>query len=81
MKITGKTKICMSIGDPIMHSVSPIMHNAGYQAIEIDNDFIYVACHVKSGELKNCIDGIRAMNIRGASCKMHHKNEVMQSYD
>ncbi|PJE61833.1 shikimate dehydrogenase, partial [Candidatus Roizmanbacteria bacterium CG10_big_fil_rev_8_21_14_0_10_39_12] len=30
MNITGKTKLCIIIGDPVEHSLSPAMHNAAY---------------------------------------------------
>ena len=38
MNITAKTKVCMVIGDPIKHSLSPQMHNAAYEDLGIDND-------------------------------------------
>ena len=51
MNITAKTKICLVIGDPVEHSLSPQMHNAGYAALGIDDEFVYVACRVKIADL------------------------------
>src|SRR5258708_15671825 len=81
MNITAKTKICMVIGDPIEHSLSPQMHNAGYEALSIDNQYVYVGCHVALNNIETFIKGIRTMNIRGVSCTMPHKFAVMQYLD
>jgi shikimate dehydrogenase len=81
MKITAKTKICMVIGDPIEHSLSPQMHNAGYEALHIDNQFVYVACHVDVKHIENFITGVRAMRIRGISCTIPHKIAIMPYLD
>jgi shikimate dehydrogenase len=81
MKITAKTKICMVIGDPVEHSLSPRLHNAGYVALHLDDHYVYVACHVKVENIENFVRGIRAMNIRGVSCTMPHKLAVMPYLD
>lgn len=81
MKITARTKICMVIGDPVEHSLSPKIHNAGYEALNIDDQFVYVACHVNVNEIENFIKGIRAMKIRGISCTIPHKIAVMPYLD
>jgi shikimate dehydrogenase len=81
MKITAQTKICMVIGDPVGHSLSPQMHNTGYEALGIDNQFVYVACLVDVNVLENFVKGVRAMNIRGVSCTIPHKMAVMPYLD
>ena len=81
MKITGKTKICMTIGDPIEHSLSPQMHNAGLEALGLENKYVYVGCHVKIENIENFIKGVRAMNIHFISCTMPHKLAVMPYVD
>lgn len=80
-KITAKTKICMVIGDPVEHSLSPQMHNAGYESLHIDNQYVYVACQVGIEDIKKFIEGIRVMNIRGISCTVPHKIAVMPYLD
>ncbi len=79
MNITAKTKICMAIGDPIEHSLSPQMHNAGFEAAGID--YIFVASRIKVSELADFIKGIKVMGIKGISCTIPHKIEVMQYLD
>lgn len=81
MNITAKTEICMVIGDPIEHSLSPQMHNAGYAALHIDDRYVFVASHVKIHDIENFINGVRSMHIRGVSCTIPHKIAVMPYLD
>src|SRR3990167_10281149 len=81
MKISAKTKICMIIGDPVEHSLSPLMHNAGYEALDIDDQFVFTAAKVKPKDLKDVIKAVRAMNIRGLTCTIPHKIRVMKYLD
>jgi len=81
MKITGKTKICMIIGDPVEHSLSPAMHNAGYAALGIDDKYVFVASNVEIENIKSAVQAVRILNIRGLTCTMPHKIEVMKYLD
>jgi shikimate dehydrogenase len=74
-------KICMVIGDPVEHSLSPRMHNAGYRALGIDNEFVYVARKVKTDDLADFVKGVRAIGIRGVSCTIPHKIKIMKFLD
>src|ERR1700689_697025 len=81
MNITAKTKLCMSIGDPIAHSKGPELYNAVYRELGMDSEFVYVSCRVKIEDLGDFIKGVRAMDIRGVSCTLPHKVEVMKYLD
>ena len=81
MKITAKTKMCIIIGDPVEHSLSPEMHNAGYEALGIDDQYVFTGATVKSQKLKEVIKAVRAMGIRGLTCTIPHKIEVMRYLD
>jgi shikimate dehydrogenase len=81
MKITAKTKLCMVIGDPVEHSLSPQMHNAGYERLGIDGEYVFVGCNVKPEDLGDFVSGIRAMRIKGVSCTRPHKLEIMKHLD
>lgn len=81
MKISAKTKICMIIGDPVEHSLSPQMHNAAYEKLGIDNDYVYVACNIKVENMADFVKGIKAMHIRGVGCTVPHKIEVIKYLD
>ena len=51
--IDGKTRILGVIGDPIEHTFSPAMHNAGLN--ELGLNYIYLPFHVKDERLGECI--------------------------
>ncbi len=77
MNINTKTQLCCIIGDPIEHSLSPVMHNAAYQNLGLN--FAYLAFRVT--DVKAAIDGIRSLGIRGVSVTIPHKISVMQYLD
>jgi shikimate dehydrogenase len=75
--IKSLKKICCLIGDPIEHSLSPLIHNAGYQALGMD--YVYVPFQVK--DIKGAIEGLRRLGIRGASVTMPHKARAIEYVD
>lgn len=81
MRISGKTKMCIIIGDPVEHTLSPKMHNAAYEALGIDDQFVYAACRVKVEDVKHVVAAVRVMGIRGLTCTVPHKIEVMNYLD
>ncbi|MFA6171656.1 MAG: shikimate dehydrogenase [Patescibacteria group bacterium] len=74
-------KVCLIIGDPIAHSLSPAMHNAAYRALKIDNRFIFLSARIKKPEVKNAVKAVRISGIRGLTCTMPHKEAVMKFLD
>lgn len=79
MKISGRTKVCAVIGDPVEHSLSPIIHNAAFQ--HLDLDYVYLAFRVKSEGLRDAILGIRKLGIYGLNVTMPHKITVIPFLD
>ena len=77
--ISGKTGICGIIGDPIEHTMSPVMHNAAFKNKGVD--YVYLAFRVKKEELGQAIGGMRALNIKGLSITIPHKVAVIQFLD
>lgn len=77
MSINSKTKLCCIIGNPVEHSLSPIMHNAGYKALGLN--FVYTAFNVTG--VKETLLRIRALGIRGVSVTVPHKISVMPFLD
>ncbi|MCC6488677.1 MAG: shikimate dehydrogenase [Candidatus Hydrogenedentes bacterium] len=76
--ISVTTQFCAVIGNPIAHSLSPAIHNAAYNALELD--FVYVACQVE--DVKSALGGMRALgNFRGMSVTIPHKIEAMKHVD
>lgn len=72
------TRFCSVIGNPVSHSLSPAIHNAGYA--ELGLDFVYVANRVE--DLKSCLEGMRALeNFRGMSITIPHKIDAVKYVD
>ncbi len=74
-------KICLVIGDPISHSLSPHMHNYAYQKLGLQNQFVFTSAHVRPENVRQAIEGVRALNIRGCSVTVPHKQAVLQFLD
>ncbi len=81
MNISAKTKLCIIIGNPVEHSLSPAMHNAGYETLGIDDQFVFTACRVSPEHVKDVMHAMRTLNIRGITCTIPHKTYVMKYLD
>ena len=81
MKLSAKTKICLIIGDPLEHSLSPVMHNAGYEALGIEDQFVFLGTKVKVEDIGIVVNAMRKMGIHGLTCTIPHKTEVMKFLD
>ena len=78
LSLNYNTKLCAVIGNPISHSMSPAIHNAGYE--ELNLDFAYVPCQVE--DVEGMLKGMRAMhNFRGLSVTIPHKVTAMKYVD
>jgi shikimate dehydrogenase len=79
MAISGKTRVCGVIGNPIEHTLSPTIHNAAFNHLELD--FVFLAFRVKAAELENAIRGMRGLGIHGLNVTMPHKSTVIGYLD
>jgi len=79
MKISGKTRVCAIIGNPVSHSLSPVMHNAAFKKLGLN--LVYVAFKVTRNELKDAISGARSLGLQGLNVTMPHKNAVIKYLD
>ncbi|MCK4862703.1 MAG: shikimate dehydrogenase [Dehalococcoidales bacterium] len=77
--ISGKTKICALIGDPVEHTMSPVMHNAAYKKLGLD--YIYIPFRVKPEQLAPAVDGLRALNVCGFNVTIPHKVSIIPVLD
>lgn len=75
----GDTKTLGVIGDPISHSLSPVMHNAALTYKELN--YCYLPFLVKKEELKKAINGVLGLNISGINVTAPHKEEVLAYLD
>jgi shikimate dehydrogenase len=74
-QITGTTKLLGVIGDPIAHSLSPVIHNAAIA--HLDLDYVYVAFPVKSIDLATALAGFAAIGVVGCSVTIPHKQAII----
>ncbi len=72
--ITGATRLAGIIGDPVRHSLSPLLHNTAYD--ELGLDWVYLAFPVPSGEAAAALDAMRALDLIGLSVTMPHKTDA-----
>lgn len=79
MGITGKTRVYGVIGDPIEHSLSPILHNAAFSYLKLDS--VFLAFQVKKENVENAMQGMRALDIHGLNVTMPHKSAVIPFLD
>ncbi len=79
MTISGKTRVCGVIGDPIEHSLSPTIQNAAFKALDLDYSFL--AFKVTSNGVANAITGMRGLGIVGLNVTMPHKEAVIKYLD
>jgi shikimate dehydrogenase len=77
--ISGKTRVCGVIGDPIEHSLSPIIHNAAFRSLKLD--FAYLTFKVSPAQVGNAVAGMRSLGIVGLNVTMPHKEAVISHLD
>ena len=62
------------MGDPVEHSLSPPMHEAAYEARDVDAT--YLRFHVEEGDVKEAVRGASALNLNGLNVTVPHKGTV-----
>ena len=77
--MTGATRLCAVIGDPVRHSQSPRLHNAAYAALGLDR--IYVALEVPAGHGRAAVRSIVELGIDGLNVTMPHKEDAAAACD
>ncbi len=75
--ITGKTNLVGLLGQPVNHSLSPIMHNAAYE--EMGLDWCYMAMACESKDLKKVTKALRYLDCKGLNITIPHKQEVIKA--
>jgi shikimate dehydrogenase len=77
--VTGKTRVIGIIGDPVSHSLSPLLHNAAFAARGLD--MVYVPLRVQAPALRAAVEGLAALGFRGANVTVPHKGAVLPYLD
>ena len=74
MKITSNTKLYCIFGKPVSHSLSPVLHNTGFETIGMDA----VYCAFEPTNIDSAINAMRTLGISGASITIPYKIDVMK---
>ncbi len=72
-------KVVGIFGDPVVHSLSPKMHNYAFQKLNLN--FIYLAFEVKPFELRAALDDIRRLKLAGINVTIPHKEKIFPLMD
>jgi shikimate dehydrogenase len=77
--ITASTRVAGVIGDPVGHSLSPVIHNAAFRALDLD--WVYLAFPVPAGEGAGAVAAMRTLGLDGLNVTMPHKAGVIAGLD
>ena len=71
----GNTLTCGLIGNPVHHTMSPLIHNSIAQMKGIN--LVYVPFEVPKGGVKNAVRGANALGIKGLNVTVPYKSDVI----
>ena len=77
---TGSYNIAMVIGDPISHSLSPILHNGWIEDLGLTGE--YIAKQIAAEDLAEAFDAFRhSEELRGFNITLPHKEAALELVD
>ena len=77
--VTATTRVAAVIGSPIRHSLSPTIHNAAFDALDLD--WTYVAFEVDADGAAAAVEAMRRLGLAGMSVTMPAKQAVAAAVD
>ncbi|MBI3596575.1 MAG: shikimate dehydrogenase [Nitrospirae bacterium] len=77
--MNGRTRWLGIIGYPIRHSLSPLMHNAAFEAL--DMDYCYIPLAVEPRRMRSAVDALQWLGFRGFNVTIPHKQRIMAFMD
>ncbi len=72
-------RIAAVIGSPVAHSLSPVIHQAAFDAAGVP--WIYTAFEIAPGKAADAVASMRVLRLAGLSVTMPHKSEVARLVD
>lgn len=76
---SARTRVVGVMGDPVSHSLSPLLHNTAFAVLGLD--WVSVGFPVPAGAAADALVGMRALGIAGLSVTMPHKEAVARLVD
>jgi shikimate dehydrogenase len=77
--ITGATRLVGLLGNPVVHSLSPLIHNHVFKTLGLP--LAYVPLSVSSQGLHTALQAFRECNFAGANVTIPHKQAVLPYCD
>lgn len=75
-EINSETQVFGVLGDPVAHSLSPVIHNAAFEAAGINA--VYLPIRIFKRRLKESLEALDWLDIRGYSVTIPHKEGVLE---
>ena len=79
LRIDGRTKLTGLIGNPVAHTVSPIIHNSLFSCLGING--IYVPLKTGEAELADAVKGLAALGLAGLNVTIPYKEAICALLD
>ncbi|MES1157269.1 MAG: shikimate dehydrogenase [Alphaproteobacteria bacterium] len=77
--ITAQTQLLAIFGDPVGHSLSPVMHNGWIEDHGLDA--VFVALQLKSDDAAGVFRALKSLRLKGASVTVPHKEAAAAAAD
>ncbi len=77
--LSAATAVVGVVGDPVVHSLSPLLHNTAFAHLGLD--WVSVGFPVPADRAADALTGARALGIRGLSITMPHKQAMARLVD
>ena len=74
-QIDGHTRLCGLVGNPVEHTMSPMIHNT--LAAKEGRNMVYVPFQVEHGAVRAAVEGAYALNVLGMNVTVPYKSEVL----
>ncbi len=75
-EIDANTEVYGVVGDPIGHSLSPVIHNAAFRARKLNK--IYIPFRVPDGDFEEFLEECEFLGVKGLSITIPHKEEAVR---
>lgn len=76
MTYDGHTRCCGLIGNPVEHTMSPLIQN--FMAEQTGKNMVYIPFHVQQGRLGDAVRGAHALNLLGCNVTVPYKSDVLE---